>query len=54
MTERDYYLAFSNFPGVGPINFKKIIANFGSAEYAWSADLKDYEKVAGRSLAKKI
>lgn len=41
MSERDYYLAFSNFPGVGPVKFKNIIASFGSAKNAWNGDLTE-------------
>ena len=35
----DYYLAFSNFPGVGPVKFKKIVGHFGSAKKAWNAEV---------------
>lgn len=54
MKERSYYLAFSNFPGVGPIKFEKLIKYFGSGEKAWKSDLAEFEKVAGKSLASKF
>lgn len=52
--EKDYYLAFSNFPGVGPVKFMKILARFGSAKKAWSADSKEFGEIAGRALGKKL
>ncbi|KKQ34914.1 MAG: protecting protein DprA protein, partial [Microgenomates group bacterium GW2011_GWA2_37_6] len=38
--ERNYYLAFSNFPGVGPIKFEKLLKHFGSAKAAWNGSLE--------------
>ncbi len=32
-----YYIAFSVFPGVGPMRFKLLVDYFGSAEAAWKA-----------------
>ncbi len=37
MSERKFYLAFSNFPGIGPILFTKLLKEFGSAKDAWTA-----------------
>lgn len=38
MDERDYWLAFSSFPGVGPIKFQKLLKEFGSAKKAWNSN----------------
>lgn len=54
MSERNYYLAFSNFPGVGPIKFEKLLKYFGSAESAWKSDPKELGEVAGKSLISKF
>lgn len=54
MNEKNYHLAFSNFAGVGPIKFGKLIKYFGSAENAWNSDLIEFEKIAGKSLAPKF
>jgi cell division protein FtsI/penicillin-binding protein 2 len=32
INERGYYLGFSNFSGIGPIKFEKLIREFGSAD----------------------
>ena len=37
MTERSYWLWFSNFSGIGPGNFAKLLAEFGTAERALKA-----------------
>lgn len=37
MSERKFYLAFSNFSGIGPILFTKLLKEFGSAKDAWTA-----------------
>lgn len=37
MTEREAYIAFSAFPGIGPLRFKLLCEYFGSAVSAWQA-----------------
>jgi len=37
LSESDYVLAFSVFPGIGPVRFKALISYFGSAKNAWTA-----------------
>lgn len=37
MEERDYWTAFSVFPGIGPVRFKLLLDYFGSAKDAWDA-----------------
>ena len=54
MSERSYYLAFSNFPGVGPIKFNKLLKHFGGAMAAWNGSIKDLEEVLKPSLTKKF
>ena len=45
MDERDYYLGFSVFPGIGPVKFSQLIKKFGSAKDAWGAPEKDLEEI---------
>ena len=52
--ERNYWLGFSVFSGVGPIKFKKLLAQFGSAKDAWEAAKTDLEKVLREKLAEKF
>ncbi len=52
--ERNYYLAFSAFPGVGPTKFKVLLSNFGSAKKSWEALGKDLEKILGKALTPKF
>lgn len=54
MSEKSYYLAFSNFAGVGPIKFEKLLKNFGSAENAWSASEASLELILKPSLTSKF
>lgn len=54
MQERDYYLAFSVFPGVGPKKFRDLLKIFGSAEVAWNAEDKDLENALGKTLSEKL
>ena len=54
MIERDYFLAFANFPGVGPIKFNKLIKTFGSAKSAWNSPLSELEPVLKSALTKKF
>jgi len=50
MDEKDYWLGFSVFSGIGPLKFKKLLAVFGAAERAWKAKITDLEKVLGDKL----
>lgn len=54
MSERSFYLAFSNFSGVGPIKFEKLIREFGSAKAAWYAPKEKLESIIGKSHAEKF
>jgi DNA processing protein len=37
MSENNYYIAFSNAPGIGPKRFEGLVRQFGSAIKAWEA-----------------
>ena len=54
MMERDYWLGFSAFSGIGPMKFKKLLNKFGSAKDAWSAKQTLIEKVLGERLGAKF
>ncbi|MEN9407896.1 MAG: hypothetical protein RLZZ455_1112 [Candidatus Parcubacteria bacterium] len=54
MNERDYYLGFSVFPGVGPILFQALLERFGTADVAWCASDKDLEDVLKNKLTVKF
>lgn len=54
MNESEYYLAFSNAPGVGPIKFEKLRKVFGSAEKAWNASKSDLEAILKVNLTSKF
>lgn len=45
MDERKFWLAFSAFPGVGPVRFKLLLDFFGSAKKAYQAGTKDLLKI---------
>lgn len=46
MTEEQmYWVAFSVFPGIGPVRFRLLREYFGSAKAAWHADTHALEKV---------
>ncbi len=46
MQERDYWLGFSVFPGIGPKRFAQLLDFFHTAKQAWEAD-EDSLKAAG-------
>lgn len=43
--EKIYWVAFSNFEGIGPQRFKLLIEYFGNAKKAWTASHFDLEKI---------
>lgn len=43
--ERVYWVAFSNFEGIGPQRLKLLIEYFGSAQKAWKASYLELEKI---------
>lgn len=55
MEERQYWLGFSVFPGIGPITFQKLLQYFGSAKAAWGSTVSELEQAGmGKVLAKKF
>ncbi len=54
MQEKDYCLAFSLSPGIGPKTFLMLLKNFGSAKNAWNADEKDLTSILKVALASKF
>ncbi|HLD01485.1 MAG TPA: DNA-processing protein DprA, partial [Patescibacteria group bacterium] len=51
MEERNYWIGFSVFPGIGPARFQTLLKTFGSAKDAWHASRKEIEKALGPKLA---
>lgn len=43
--ETSFYIAFSVFPGIGPVRFRLLREAFGSAEAAWNASKSQLQKV---------
>ena len=41
MTDRDCWIGFSVFPGIGPRRFQALLKYFGTAELAWNATASD-------------
>ena len=55
MTEREAYVAFAAFPGIGPQRFKLLTEYFGSAQKAWSASAEELIKIGlGGKLTQKL
>lgn len=55
LVERDYYLACSVFPGIGPMRFSLLLQAFGSAEAMWHTNDKELREVGlSESLYKKF
>lgn len=54
MLEREYFLGFSVFPGIGPKRFSDLLNIFESAENAWNSDEDELTRVLGKSLCAKF
>ncbi len=55
MGERDYWLGFSIFPGVGPKRFKTLLDYFSTAKEAWNASESELiESGLGEQLTEKF
>ena len=55
MIERDAYVGFAAFPGIGPQRFKLLVEYFGSAEKAWSASPEELINIGlGGKLTQKL
>lgn len=54
MTEKEYCLAFSLMPGIGPKKFELILRNFKTPENAWKVDREKLKNVLGENLTDKF
>ena len=54
MEEREYWLGFSVFPGIGPKRFQNLITAFTTAENAWNASESELKNVLGEVLTDKF
>ncbi len=54
MIDSQFYLLFSQFPGIGPHKFNSLIKTFGSAKRASKASEKDLARVIGEKTAEKF
>lgn len=54
MNERNYWLGFSSFPGIGPNRFSVLHKRLGSAKDIWSAKQTDLKEVLGDALSAKF
>ena len=54
MIERNYWLGFSSFPGIGPARFKKLLEKFGTAKNAWQAPSLDKSGLIGVETGEKF
>lgn len=54
LEEREYWLGFSVFPGIGPMRFQKLLKRFGSAKSAWESSLADLIIELGAKTADKF
>jgi DNA processing protein len=54
MEERDYYLGFSQAPGIGPKKLELLLKNFGSLKKAWNADYAKLSNILKPVLTQKF
>lgn len=54
MTDRDYWLGFSVFSGIGPFKFKKLLSEFGASKKAWEGSNSKILKILGENLGSKF
>lgn len=52
--EQSYYLAFSVFPGIGPVRFRALLTRFGTAKAAWEAPEAGRAGVIGGKLSAEL
>lgn len=43
--EKRYWVGFSAFPQIGPVRFRHLLKNFGSAREAWRTSKKEFTKI---------
>lgn len=54
MDERQYWLGFSAFSGIGPTRFAALLQKFGNARAAWKAQVLDLSQVIGEVTTSKF
>ncbi|MBI2049578.1 DNA-protecting protein DprA [Candidatus Roizmanbacteria bacterium] len=54
LDERDYWLGFSAFFGIGPAKFNRLIGDFDIAKNAWQASESDLIRLLGEKLGEKF
>lgn len=54
MQERDYFLGFSVFPGIGPKRFADLLQKFGTVTSAWEASEEELKEALGKVLTAKF
>jgi len=55
MTEEEAYIAFSVFPGIGPMRFRLLLDYFGSAKKAWETTVPELKSInLGEKLLSKF
>jgi DNA processing protein len=54
MEEGNYWLGFSNVPGIGPAKFRKLLEKFGTAKSAWTSPRPGLGEILGEELAEKF
>lgn len=52
--EREYYLGFSAFSGIGPVRLKRLLKTFGTAEAAWNSKKEEISATIGESWGEKF
>ncbi len=54
MEDKDFWIAFNQVMGIGPIRFQKLLNVFGDAQTAWRAGVKELSEVIGPHVAQKV
>jgi DNA processing protein len=54
MDEKNYYLGFSCFSGIGPVKLKALLSKFKTAKNVWNALGKDLKEILGPALTPKF
>lgn len=53
-SNRDYYLGFSAFKGIGPMRMQRLLDHFGEVKNVWNGDAADLEKILGKNIAERF
>lgn len=52
--DRNYYLGFSVFSGIGPVKFYSLLKHFGSGKNAWERSTFDLKPILGNQISLKF